>query len=98
MYSLSENVSMCQTGCTLESYNSETKKAKCNCDIDDTSLSIKDINIDTLFNKNEIKQSFYDTLSNSNFRVLKCFKLVFSSKILKNIGEIFMSILTTKKK
>ena len=94
IYSLSEDVSLCQIGCTLKSYNSETKKAKCNCDIEDTSSSIKDLDIDSLFNKDEIKQSFYDTLSNSNFRVLKCYKLVFSYKILKNICEIFMSIIT----
>ena len=94
IYSLSSDVSMCQTGCTLVSYNSETKKAKCNCNIEDTSSSIMNLDIDLLFNKNEIKNSFYDTLSNSNFRVLSCYKSVFSSNILKNIGEIFMSAIT----
>ena len=94
IYSLSEDVSMCQTGCILESYNSQTKKAKCNCNIEETSSSIMDLDIDSVFNKDKIKNSFYDTLSNSNFRVLSCYKSVFSSELLKNIGELFMSAIT----
>ena len=37
---------------------------------------------------------FYQTIQNSNFRVLKCYKLVFNVKIfIKNIGSIGMSVL-----
>jgi hypothetical protein len=39
-------------------------------------------------------EQFYETLDNSNFRVLICYKLVFDFKIFKkNIGSIFMTIL-----
>ena len=94
IYGATSDMTMCQTGCTLESYDSTTKKAKCNCDISSTSQSITDIDIDSLFDKNEIKSSFYETLSNSNFRVLKCYKKVFSSKFVKNIGGIFMTFIS----
>ena len=94
IYSATSDITMCQTGCSLKSYDSNTKKAKCNCDTSSSSVSLSEIDIDTLFNKNEIKESFYDTLSNSNFRVLKCYKKVFCSKFIKNIGGIFMTIIT----
>ena len=86
IYSSTSDVTLCQTGCTLESYNSDTKKASCNCDTSSTQTSLSNVDIDSLFDKEEIKSSFYDTLSNSNFRVLKCYKVVFSSKFLNNVG------------
>ena len=95
IYSTTEYVSLCQSGCELESYNSTTKKAKCNCGISTAPTSIdNNLDIDSLFTKEAIKSSFYDTLSNSNFRVLKCYKKVFSSYFVKNIGEIFMTAVT----
>jgi len=37
---------------------------------------------------------FYQTIQNSNFRVLKCYKLAFNIKIfIKNIGSIGMLVL-----
>ena len=42
---------------------------------------------------NVISDSFYTTLKNSNFLVLKCYKVAFDFKtIAKNIGRIFMCI------
>jgi len=39
-------------------------------------------------------EQFYETLDNSNFRVLICYKLAFNIKVFKNnIGSIFMTIL-----
>ena len=50
--------------------------------------------IEKLFDKKEISKNFYKTLANSNFQVLKCFKLIIDlDKIKKNIGEIIMTIL-----
>ena len=94
IYSNTQNTTICQTDCELESYNSTTKKAKCNCEVATTS-TISSLNIDNLFNKKEIAKSFYDTLANSNFLVMKCYKLVMDfSLIFKNYGEIIMTILT----
>ena len=91
LYTSTQNTTICQTGCEFEKYNSKTKKAKCNCNIKNE--KIIDLYVDDLFDKKEIEKSFYNTLSNSNFRVLKCIRLIFSSKIIKNVGEILMTII-----
>ena len=93
IYSTTQNTSLCQTDCELESYNSTTKKAKCNCEVK-TTTTINSLNIDNLFNKKEIAKSFYDTLANSNFLVMQCYKLLFDfSVFFKNYGEIIMTAL-----
>ena len=83
---------MCQTGCEFESYNKTTKKAKCNCDAQ-TNITETDINkID--FSSSSLAGSFISTLTNSNFLVLKCYKLALSLKnILENKGRITMTII-----
>ena len=93
IYSNIENSSICQAECELESYNSTNKKAKCNCDVVTDSV-ITSFKVDNLFNKKKIAKSFYNTLKNSNFLVLKCYKLVFDfSLFFKNYGQIIMTIL-----
>ena len=91
IYAIIQNKSLCQTGCELKSYNSSTNKASCNCEINQKTIT--DLNIDNLFDEKKIASNFYDTLANSNFQVLKCIKLIFSSKFGKNIGGIVMTIL-----
>jgi hypothetical protein len=46
MYSVSGNITLCQTGCEFKSYNKTTKKAKCDCDVqtEDTETNIENIN------------------------------------------------------
>ena len=93
IYDKNTNISMCQEGCNLLYYNSTIKKAKCDCEIQTniTETNIKKIN----FNKKELVSSFYKTLTNSNFLVLKCYKLVFSKKGQnKNYGSYSMSTMT----
>ena len=92
IYQSTVNISLCQDGCDFQFYNIETKKAKCECSIQSSSINT-DVS-ELSFDKNEMIDEFYETLDNSNFRVLKCYKLVFIWKIfVKNIGSIFMSIL-----
>ena len=84
------NLSLCQVGCTIQSYNSTTQKAKCECNIDSakTITNFKDIefNIDLIRN-------IFSGFKYSNYLVLKCYHLLFDLKLLKkNIGFIFMSI------
>ena len=92
-YGESQNISVCQNGCRLESYNSKTKKAKCNCSLEEESKELNDLNIEDFFTREAIQENFYKTLSNSNFKVLKCYQLLLSSKIIKNVGEIVMTII-----
>ena len=92
IYSVTEHLTMCQTGCELELYNKTTKKAKCNCDVQINTTETDVSKID--FSKPSIASSFLSTLKNSNFYVLKCYKLALSLKnILKNNGRIIMTII-----
>ena len=93
IYDNNGNVSLCQDGCTFESYNLTTKKAKCDCSVQIEAIIT---NISKIkFDKNELVDSFFSTLKNSNFLVLKCYKLAFSLKGQKNnIGSYIMSGIT----
>ena len=78
LYKNNGDKQLCQNGCDMKDYDSKTKKAKCECSVEEEK---KDINLDDVklqFNKKEIAQSFLTTLKNSNFLVLKCYKLVFN--------------------
>ena len=93
IYDNNANISLCQDGCFFQSYNLSTKKVKCDCSIqiEEITTDISKIN----FYKNELTDSFFSTLKNSNFLVLKCYKLVFSLEgQKKNIGSYLMSFFT----
>jgi hypothetical protein len=93
IYRTTLNISLCQDGCDFQSYDIETKKAKCDCYSQTNDLSIEELS-DIKFDKNQMIDDFYQTIQNSNFRVLKCYELVFNVKIfIKNIGSIGMSVL-----
>ena len=82
----------CQENCEFNSYNITTQKVKCNCFFEEKQFNtkFKDIN----FNYKEIIKDFRKTLINSNFRVLKCYKLIFEfTKFIKNIGSIIMAVI-----
>ena len=69
------------------------KKAKCDCSVQKESTITDTSKIN--FNKYNIRDSFYKTLKNSNFLVLKCYKLVFSAKgQTNNKGSYAMSTIT----
>ena len=90
IYDNNKNTTLCQKGCTFESYDIERQKSKCNCAVQKQEL-IKDIT-KISFDKTEFYDSFYKVLKNSNFMVMKCLKLVFSFKGLKNnIGSYMMT-------
>ena len=88
----SGNVSLCQTGCDFELLNITNKKAKCNCNVQ---IKAIENNIEHLeFNTNLIADIFLETLKYSNFRVLKCYKLVLNfDNIFKNIGRVIMTVI-----
>ena len=92
IYKLTLNISLCQEGCNFLSYNSETKKAECDCPIQTNEINL-DIS-DLIFDKNEMLDEFYETLKNSNFKVLKCYQLIYNAQVfIHNIGSIIMSVL-----
>ena len=76
-----QNMSLCESGCEYEGYNSTTKKTKCSCPIK-TQRNFFDIDQDKLLNK---FKNYKDMI---NIMIIKCYKLVFSSNgIKKNIGS-----------
>ena len=92
MYQKTLNISLCQVGCKFLSYNSETKKAECDCPIQTNEIEI-DLS-EIKFDSNKMVADFYETLKNSNFRVLKCYKLLYNLKVfLKNYGCMIMTVL-----
>ena len=93
IYDNNNNISLCQDGCNFHLYNLTTNTTKCGCSAQKEEI-ITDIS-KLKFDKEELINSFFITLKNSNFLVLKCFKLVFSKKgQLKNIGSYIMSTIT----
>ena len=88
------NISLCQDGCELEYYNSTTKKANCEC-----SPQINEIitNLEEIKENLDIKMvtdTLLNALKNSNFRVLKCYKLVFDfNRFIENYGSILMLVI-----
>ena len=90
IYDPIKEIYLCQEGCEFESFDTTTSKAECSCKIQETN-TITDIS-KISFDKNEFFDSFYSTLFNSNFRVLKCIKLLFSIKGIKtNYGFYLMT-------
>jgi len=83
---------ICQTGCDLVSYNTTTEKAECDCKIQEEEIitNLEDIK----FTKEEIIEAFVGAIENSNFKVLKCYKLLLNfSELWINYGFIIMSII-----
>ena len=91
IYDNSGQISMCQNGCTFQYFNLTTNKSQCYCFVQ-TEEVITNIS-NTQLTANKLFESFYKSLKNSNFMVLKCFKLVFSKQGIKNnIGSYVMTL------
>ena len=76
----------CQVNCTYSEYSSESEYLICECN-----ASTEDIDVlePEKLSIEMIAYSFYESLKNSNFHILKCYKLVFNLDILKkNYGSI----------
>ena len=81
---------VCQNNCQYSSYSLDTKYLKCECGYNQTliNLDLKHIS------KENILQSFLSTLTSTNYKVMRCYNLVFNLKIFKkNYGSIINSIL-----
>ena len=94
IYMKNGNKIICQSECSINKYNVAVKKAECLCSTQ------KEINepdlkeIVTNFNHTKLLDDFLVPIKNSNFLVLKCYKLLFNSKyMLINIGMIIMTII-----
>ena len=101
-----QDLLLCQEdGCTYDFYDDNIKKVKCQCSVSQTAIIDESDNIQEVQNfistiaqiynnKEKIKQVFSLSIKNMNFKVMKCFHLVFSLKyFMKNIGSILLSVL-----
>ena len=87
-----KDIYLCQSGCEFEKFNTKTNNSICNCNVQKEGIIIDITKIS--FNKAEFVDSFYKVLYNSNFRVLKCIQLLFSTKGMKsNYGSYIMTVL-----
>ena len=92
IYIPNQNKSLCQDGCLFNDYNLTNKKADCKCKIQKGNMITNTTEIN--FSSINFKKSFFVTIKNSNFMVVKCYKLLLdTSKLIKNIGFIIMTIL-----
>ena len=92
IYDSMKEIYFCQSGCEFINYDTKTNLSNCNCKVQTGGL-INDI-FQLSFDKTKFIDSFYSTLYNSNFRVLKCIKLLFSTKGIKtNYGFYSLTIL-----
>ena len=86
------DVPLCQADCTFEYYNISSNMTTCKCPMQIKNITLELINI--LFGRRDLLKSFYMTLSYSNFRVMKCFKLLFSKKgLISNIGSYILLVI-----
>ena len=80
----------CQSNCKFSDYLIEPQYLKCECDISNSEIHTE--NSDK-FNPKIIYKSFYDVLKFSNYKTLKCYKLVFIiDSLTNNIGSIIVIV------
>ena len=79
----------CQENCELSSYSIEQKNIKCTC----KPIEYIDTENNEKFSTKKLYESFYDVLKYSNYKVIKCYKLVFNIiNFKKNEGFIISLI------
>ena len=78
------NITVCQEGCIFSDYDSNIQKAKCSCDVKESSSTFANINI----NKTKLYENFINIRNIANINLLSCYKVLFSKKgFKKNYGS-----------
>ena len=79
---------ICQDDCEFSAYDSQTKKAKCECFAKESNLSFADMTI----NKMKLFDNLKDIRNLMNLKILICYKklLLSFSEIINNIGCIII--------
>ena len=85
-----QNKTVCQESCIFSEYNYETKKAKCSCDVKESSSSFANININTT----KLYDNFVNIENIGNFNLLACYNRLFSDKgIIQNYGSYSLIVI-----
>ena len=81
------NKTICQNNCIFSEYNYTTHKAKCSCQIEESSNSFNDMNI----NNKKFLENFIDIKNIVNVNILGCYKTLFcKTGLRKNIGSYIL--------
>ena len=79
----------CQPNCHFSNYLPNSFYVNCTCEIVEDNK-----NEEVKFSGKKIFESFFDILKYSNFKIMKCYKLVFNKNVFtKNIGSIIIFII-----
>ena len=90
IYSSIKSEMTCPSGCEVISYSLDDKYINCECDTNGT--GIIELDYQHLNIKN-IENSFISTFKNTNYKVMRCYNLVFNFKIFcHNYGSIIILI------
>ena len=87
------NNTQCQGNCQYSDYLSNSNFLKCDCSVDVDNNIETENKEEVSFDNKMIYESFYDILKNSNYKVVKCYNLIFSKDtIFKNYGSILVMV------
>ena len=81
------NDSQCLSNCDFSFYLSNSLYLNCTCEV-----ILEEKGNEAKFSGKKIYESFYDVLKYSNFKVLKCYKLIFNASIFKKNSGMFTII------
>jgi hypothetical protein len=90
---INNNMGMCEDGCDFVSYDYETKKAVCSCNIKTEIPLMNDVKLD----KKALLKSFIDINNIANIQILKCYKVVFQKNNILFLDAILPHILFKRK-
>jgi len=77
--------SQCQPSCQFSSYLSKSLYLNCTCEV------YIEEKVNNKFSGKKVYESFYDVLKYSNYKIMKCYKLVLNmTSLTKNLGSIFI--------
>ena len=82
-----KNMSLCEVNCEYKGYNITTNKSQCECKIKKDLSSISEM----IKNPEKILNNFPGLKNATNFKIIKCFKYLFTKEGLKtNIGSYIL--------
>ena len=84
---IKNNMSLCENNCKLTSYDHNKKRAKCSCKVK-TTLFLDNIEL----NSKNLVNNFKDIKKITNIEIVKCYKIVFNIKNIKNNYGFFIFI------
>ena len=87
---IDKNKTLCQENCFLTNYDYNINKARCSCEVIESSSKFENIKID----KEKLYKNFIDIKNIANVYFLLCYKVLFSKKgLIKNYGSYSIIII-----